>query len=262
MSTFKQQYSRFLRKYYDKTSRPVWPPSLPGVSLGDFGHVIDDIFVPEGNIRNLGLNFISIDDSDPDNLSIVTGEESTIDLKFSGETNAKLPSIPQGKAGIGFNFGKKGAFVLEAEKSYVPRIGNLAELGEAIKKLKDEKKWDTEWRVVTSLIQVESARFFLSQSSNSSVELTFEGVLTPSISELGKAGADVKITAKRNAVFVLNPSGAMTPIVHLHRLKGKLLGGSDFEPFKITTAAAAAPPKVEFSLEPDISVELNIDEIR
>lgn len=255
MPSARKNYSRFVKKYYAKGSYPLWPISQPAVSLGTIGYITDGVFQMNGHLSNFDIAMDIQEDTAPASQALISTSEVNVTVKASGETNVDLPSIPQAKAGLGFEFAKKGAFIFAAETVYEPRINNLQEIGEKIKALRAAGKWDSSWRVVTSLVRTPVCRMFIARSSNAKIELSLEGNAFPSVSELGKAGITVQVETSSNNIFVLNPAIEVTPFLQVHKLRRKFLGlGGGFH------AETLSNMNPEFEFELDTDLELNLEE--
>jgi hypothetical protein len=61
MASLASTYCRSLRRHF-KVRHAAWPPGAP-IDLGDFGPLKDgQVFVPVGNVRDLGMQFEAVQD--------------------------------------------------------------------------------------------------------------------------------------------------------------------------------------------------------
>jgi len=178
----------------------------------------DDIFIARGNIRELGVGYNIDQDTIPSTLELNASKGVAITTKVKGVTNADLPHIPQASVGIGIQFKAEGSFLIAAEKVYEDRIKNPGALEKKLISLKDQGKWDSSLRIVTGVLRMPVATILISQASDTKLELSIDGTLTPSIKELGKVGITANFHFESTAVMKYAPARNAVPIIQLHRL--------------------------------------------
>jgi len=255
----RRNYGRFIKRYYDKFSTPIWPPDMPVVELGAYGVKVEGTFFPLGNISDLGITVAVTEDSSPSTFSLITSDSIKVQAKVSGATNVNMPSVPQISAGLSFDFEKEGGFVFSSEETYSPRLSNLPEIESQVRALREVGSWDTSWHIVVSHVFTPSAQLLIALKRASKVEGSLEGTLTPSISELGKAAVNFSVSENTNNVLVRKLQN-VSPIVQLYRLRGStFIGPGVFGPSRYT-AGSGQLPAMDYLLSPDSEVELSAQE--
>jgi hypothetical protein len=178
----------------------------------------DDVFVSSGNIADLGVKYDIDKDTIPSALEISASKGVAIATKFEGETNANLPHIPEASVGLGIEFKSEGSFIITADEVYEDRIANPGALEVQLRQLRERGKWDSSYRIVTGVLRMPVAKIIISQASNTKLELSLDGTLTPSIKELGKATVNASFHWESTATAKYVPARNAVPIIQLHRL--------------------------------------------
>jgi hypothetical protein len=92
-----------------------------------------------------------------------------------------------------------------------------------LRQLRKEGKWDSKYRIVTGVLRMPVAKIIISQASDTKLELSLEGALTPSIKELGKLSVNANFHWESTATMKYVPARDAVPIVQLHRLAPSFL---------------------------------------
>ncbi|MEB2310013.1 MAG: hypothetical protein OZ917_12055 [Candidatus Brocadiaceae bacterium] len=111
--SLKSKYARQVRWTFGSGYHAAWYPDTPH-AIGDYGRMEDGVFVKYGTLRNLGVQYDIDNDTIPSALDINASQGVAITAKASGETNAKLPHIPEASAGLGIDFKSEGSFIISA----------------------------------------------------------------------------------------------------------------------------------------------------
>lgn len=158
----------------------VWLPNTK-VELGDIGTVKDSMFHRIANIRAYGVEFeVSTGNKQPSKQQITSSGVRTVAVSIA----ADVPAIGvDGK--IKLSFENENDFYLEYCGSQVDQIDNIVELGNDIKKLREQKKWERQWVVVTEVEKVDQSRIFISKSKQKGVEPGIEGSIELLNAEIG-----------------------------------------------------------------------------
>lgn len=215
--SLRSKYARQVRRTFGSGYHAAWYPDTPH-AIGAYGRMEDDVFFAYGNIRDLGVQYDIDQDTIPSALEVNMSEGVVITTKIAGRTNAHLPHIPRASAGLGIEFKAEGSFVIAAEQVYEDRIMNPGALEAQLRTLREQGRWDSSFRIVTGVLRMPVATILISQASNTKLELSLEGTLTPSIKELGKADVTANFHWESSAVMKYAPARNAVPIVQLHRL--------------------------------------------
>lgn len=209
-----------LKYYYAQ-----WLPNAK-IDLGTVGELENKCFFrPVSTLAALGIDFSStrdvLEDPDPTPFNLVSASGVIMETKIAGELSSTLKAIAVGKAGIGIEFSKEGAFVVIAKEAYEPRIQNLARLEKDIFQAYQDGRWKRNYVLVSSLVKSPYADIIISQSSQASVELEVGGGIQLPQVELGNV--EISFSVKRQSGTILNMlnSKNVTPIFQLSGLKRK-----------------------------------------
>jgi len=239
-----------LRHTFGSGYHAAWFPDTPH-EIGAYGYLEDDVFVARGNIRDLKIQFEIDIDNIPSALELNSNQGVSFAVKAKGETNPDLPHIPKASAGLGIGFKSDGSFVMAAEEVYEDRIKNPGALEAQLIQLYNDGIWKSGYRIVTAILRMPIATILISQSKDTKIELSLEGTLTPAVKELGKANVAVSINWESSAVMKYAPARNAMPIIHLSRLKKRLLAfGPRLRTFSMERADSIGA-EVAWTLVPD-----------
>jgi len=213
-----------------------------GTLEGDFwGN--DYLFRPFTSLNDLGIPFspetdIKRDD-DASRLEVTSTSGVEFITKTTFEVSTGLPNIPEGKAGLGYEFSEEGAYVLKANEVYEPRIRNVAALEPKIMEAYERGKWKLNYAAVYSVMQTEYADMLISQSTSSKIELEAKGDAAIGQVELGNA--NVQFAVKRESGSIVNMLGSknVTPLFKLIGIKTRWYDIDEFGLLKIQMSSNA-----------------------
>lgn len=215
--SLRSKYAREVLGTFGSGYHANWFPDTRCL-LGTYGRIEDDVLIAYGNLRDLGINYDIDKDAIPSALAINGSRNVSVTSKLQGSANADLPHIPQASVGLGMEFGSEGSFAIAAEEVYEDRIANPGALTDQLIKVRDQGKWDSDYRIVTGFLRMPVATILIAQADKTKVELSLEGTLTPSIKELGKATVSTKILWESSGLMKYTPAHDAVPIIQLHRL--------------------------------------------
>lgn len=215
--SLRSKYAKQVRSTFGSGYHAAWYPDTPH-AIGAYGRMEDDVFISYGNVAELGVKYDINRDTIPSALEVNASKGVAITTKFQGETNANLPHIPQASVGLGIEFKSEGSFVITADEVYEDRVANPGALETQLRQLREEGNWDSAYRIVTGVLRMPVAKIIISQASDTKLELSLEGTLTPSIKELGKVSVNANFHWESTATMKYAPARDAVPIVQLHRL--------------------------------------------
>ncbi|HNS19076.1 MAG TPA: hypothetical protein PKH24_01180 [Sedimentisphaerales bacterium] len=215
--SLRSKYAKQVRNTFGGGYHAAWYPDTPH-AIGAYGRMDDDVFVSYGNVSELGVKYDINRDTIPSALEVSASNGVAIATKFKGETNAKLPHIPEASAGLGIEFKSEGSFIISAGEVYEDRIANPGALETQLRRLREQGQWDSSYRVVTGVLRMPVAKIIIAQASDTKLEISLEGTLTPSIKELGKVEVSASFHWESTATMKYNPARDAVPIIQLHRL--------------------------------------------
>lgn len=204
-----------------KKLKNYWAAWLPNskFNLGDVGTLDGNIFKKFSSLEALKINFDVEKGNSPSPIDYVSESGVSMFLKVAGQTNSTLPNIPQAQAGIGVEFGTKGAFVVQASETYEHSIRDILSLENSIIDAYTDGSWDKHWFVIVKLIEAPVATFLISNSSQSKIELSIEGNLSSGLAQLGKAETQCSITAQQGDILKIIGARNVSPLFQLARIK-------------------------------------------
>jgi hypothetical protein len=206
MATPQQVYVNGIKKqlnnYYG-----AWLPSTR-FELGDVGLVKDNLFNKVTSLENLGISFKESRASDSTKIEYVSESGVSRVIKAAGQLNPNLPNIPEGQAGIGIEFSKEGAFIIQAEESYEPFIEDLVKLEKDISQVYQEGNWKSRWVVI-------------SNTSQSKIELSAEGDVALQGISLGNTQAKFAVRAETGNVLKFIDAENITPFFKLLQIAAR-----------------------------------------
>lgn len=231
MATIPELYCKGVRQQ-SKLYFAAWLPNTV-LKLGTVGVLHDRYFFdPKSSLAKMGFDF---DPENPDHIEkdldaspvkLSSGRTSKQTFKVSGEVSTTAPHIPQAKAGISLEFGAEGAFVIEAEATYEPRIKDIFALERWILQQYRAGAWQRDWAVITSLVVAPHASIVVSQSRSSKVELMASGDANVGTVELGNAGIEFQSVHTQGTVLNMANSTNVAPLFKLVGLKRKWVLGA------------------------------------
>ena len=221
-----------------------WLPNSP-LSLGVVGILEDGYFFrPKTTLADLGIPFDPVNDIEPDDsptpLNLFSNKGVTMSVKLEGEVNPKIPSIPQGKAGLSLEFELEGGFVIKAPETFEPRIRDITRFEREILKAYLEKRWNRNYSVIFSLVSAPYADIVVSQASNSKLELQAEGKGEVGNVELGNVKLQLMVKSQSGSVLNMLGSKDVYPAFQLMGLKRRLFKSPSVGLLKMLTPKALA----------------------
>jgi hypothetical protein len=199
----------------------AWLPSEK-LKLGDVGILDGRLFTRVTSLSDLGITFKERPDTDSTPIDYVSDSGVTMYFKAAGEASAALPSVPQGKAGIGVDFSATGAFVLKAAESYEPTMDNIVQVEKDVIKAYKAGRWKSEWAVIVRLIRTPVATIMISNSSASKIEFSAEADLALGTTvDLGRANLDFGVRMQKGDIIKFPQAKNLTPLFQLARVKSK-----------------------------------------
>jgi hypothetical protein len=204
-----------LGKYY-----AAWFPNEE-LKLGDIGILEENCFTRWTSLEALGISFEVRSDNSSTPINYTSGSDVSMDFQISGQVNPMVPSIPNGKAGIGIKFSKEGAFIIQAAESYESSIENKEKLDEDIRQAFKDGKWKSKWVVINSIVSTPCATILISNSSESKIDLYAKAKIPTNIINLGDAKIEFSISSQSGDIMQFLNAKNLTPIFQLMQMSAK-----------------------------------------
>lgn len=219
MATPQKIYVNGIKKQL-KNFYAAWLPSTR-FKLGDVGTLNGNLFEKVTSLDNLGISFKESRDRDSTKIEFVSESGVSRIIKAAGQFNPNLPNIPESQAGIGIEFSKQGAFIIEAEESYEPFIDDLVKLEKDIRQVYQDGNWKSGWVVITRLIHTPNATIMISNSSQSKIELSVEGDVSLQGMSLGNTQGKFAVRAETGHILKLIDAKNITPFFQVLQIAAR-----------------------------------------
>jgi hypothetical protein len=203
--------------HHASTYVAAWLPNI-NVKLGDVGQLKGELFSVETTLDMLGIPFTVRKGAKPVDFDYKSG--ISVKVKAAGNVAAGT-TLPQAKAGISIQFDKEGAFLFQAAGCMVDQIENKAAVGNGVRELLEKKKWQPDWVVVDTVVRVDVATIFVSNSRSAALDLTAETAVTAA--NLADLKAGLSMNYQRGEVFRFIASEGLTPLFMLSGLKQSII---------------------------------------
>jgi hypothetical protein len=167
------------------------------------------------SLKDVGIPFDVLADENASALDIVSGEGASMTFKAAGQTSQALPNIPVASAGVSVDFGREGAFVIQAEDVHEPSIKNIVKLQHDILEAYKLGKWQLGWKVVVKLTRTSNAVILVSQSAHAKVEISASGDVPVGSFKLTDASVKLALAHSSGDVVHVDRGQEVTPLFQL-----------------------------------------------
>lgn len=249
-------YANSVRKN-QKVLYGVWEPGLP-VHLGDYGTMVGNIFVPQGNLsdikemKNVKIN-IRTDDT-KDEKFFISQKGVQFDLKPKG--SAPVQGIPV-NASIDINFTKENSIFFNAAECHFEMIENKFQIGQKLLELhkNNPAKWKREFVLVTDRVVAKRGLILISTSNDYAV--SFEADAKFPVIDLANAALGLKLKSQRSSGYKYVTEEGLIPLIGLSKIQPPFLWfGDDFKPLtanydKMILESMIDSPEIQTENSPD-----------
>jgi hypothetical protein len=121
------------------------------------------------------------------------------------------------EAEVVVEFEREGAFVFQAENCVQYEIEDKVALARSIADALDRNEWDSNWSVVDSVVQADSATILVANSRNARVELSAASRLPEVIEKLADLQLGLQVRAQRGDVTRFLAEKGLVPLFKLSR---------------------------------------------
>jgi len=200
----------------------AWLPGTP-FSLGDIGILKGKEFTKIGNIEEHGINFeIEFDDT-PSDLEYASKGGVSITTKLSGAIASEGSSISNIDAGISANFSQENSILFKANNTRTPSIKNQIKLGEEILELYKKGKWNTDWAVITELVESESASILISSSKEAKIDLKVTGDIGSKQLDIADAELNFQLSFSKDLSTKIIAQEGLTPLFKVSKVRNRFI---------------------------------------
>ena len=199
---------------------PTWLPNSK-LQLGDVGVLRGEGFRQMTTLKELGVPFITRRGAAPLDFSYTSASGVALQVKAKGAV-APGTTLPAAKAGVEVKFSKQGAFIFQAAGNRVHEIENKATVGQAVIRLYEQGRWESDWSVVDTVVEASAATILVANSGGAALELAADAPLDAA----GLARLDIGLVVNSQSGDMIHFVAAqgLTPLYRLSRAKSSLLG--------------------------------------
>lgn len=196
----------------------AWLPSSI-FSVGDYGVIEHNCFTRLGNIsdaENLNISFTAGEKSPLANLTYTSTGVRTSSFDLSADLIAQ-----DLKAGLKIEFSSENSCFLSLAQCSTQAISNIDFVSLEILNLRERKKWDDEWAVVTEVIEAGKSLIYISKGHGGEVSLALKGIDIQQF--IKEVNVEFKIVGVNNIGTHIEGEKGLTPIFKLFKVQKKLL---------------------------------------
>ncbi len=259
MSNIANLYTDELKKHF-KVLYANWIPGSP-LELGDYGILDRNIFIPLGKLKSdfpeFNGNVIQvIADDTKDQAEFKSEGGVEVNLLAKGSLNTA--GIPLIKAALEIKFTSENCIFFNAAECTTTRIANKNKIGEILKKLHKDGKWQKKFCVVTDLVQAGKTIIAVSKGNNSGISFEAD---SPAIEKINLADASIKLnlTSERSIGYKVDAQDGLYILLGLSKIKNVFPWWKDnFSPEKLLMTEA-----IQYRIEnsPEIKTEETAEEL-
>lgn len=209
----------------------VWEPGFP-VELGDFGVMNGNIFVHQGNIKDIEeLKDFEIKkriDDTVDEKFFTSKSGVQFELKPKMKSETELTSI---NASLEISFTKEKSVFFNAAGCQFEMIENKFEIGQKLVELykQNSNRWKREFVLVTDRVIAKRALILISTSRDYSIK--FEADSNLPMIDLASASLGLNMTSQKSSGYKVVTEEGLIPLIGLSKIQSSFLWfGDDFKP--------------------------------
>ena len=224
--------------------RPLFANWEPGgrVELGDYGFLEDNVFVYQGNVKDIGIKFKIRKDDTGDRKSFAS--QGTTQTNLSAGASGDVNSVAKVNAEMEIKFSSEKAVFFNALDCKTDMIRDKAKLGEKLLELYKENKWKRSYVVVTDVVHSGATTIVISGSNDASICFQAD----TEVKELDLADANLKfhISSQKNIGYKVVGESGLVPLIGFSKIQNKFLWwGKEFNTFSTKSMSPSFIDKVE-----------------
>lgn len=245
MSSSADSYSNGIYKLCH-ARRAAWPPNTK-LRLGDIGLLEGNLFQYRTNLDSMG---IYIESNRPGYLLDEMNHSSGYNYKLNASISGQ--AIAAGSVGMGaeaeISFDSSGAFVFQAIGCREYEIANKDKLANEIRNLYKEGRWNPDWVVIETLMEVEKATIIVANSEGAHLKISATGGFPAGNVPLVRAQGVLSVTSQSGDYTAYFAAQGLTPMFRLFRVKRSWLEiiKDIFSPKFVPVTEATLPEALDF----------------
>lgn len=204
----------------------TWLPTVP-LKLGTVGTIEGEVFVPRFSIeqiREVEIPFSTVTDRTKDRIQYQSSKGVAVEIKFSGEVDAKYAHVPEAKAGFNVSFSGKSGVLFAAIDCCEDRIADQRGLARAILELQKMGEWRTKYVVVTHLVRARACTIFLASSAGAHVSIALEADIRAGTMDIANVELGPSVVFSKDMQTQIVAQQGLTPLFRGAKVKRGLTG--------------------------------------
>ncbi len=196
--------------------RATWSPGSP-MKLGDVGTIQDGVFVQESSLENVGITNATVESGESFNQFNYTSE-SGVSISTKAKGSAVLPGsqLTVEDAGFSIDLSNEKSVIFRTSKPTESKITNIANIRENIQELYQKGKWQRDWLVISSVIEVEAATIIVSGGKKGHLDISAKGKAEVANSDIVNLDAGLEIKWSRDVAINIVAQQGATPLYRVH----------------------------------------------
>lgn len=196
--------------------RATWSPGSP-MKLGDVGTLEKGVFVQESSLENLGINIMQTASGESFNQFNYTSDTGvSINTKAKGSAELPGSQLSVDEAGFSIDLSGEKAVIFKTGKPTEHKITNIDNIRELIKELYQKGKWQRNWVLITSVIEVEAATIIVSGGKKGHLDISAKGNADVAEHDLVNLDAGLEIKWSKDVSINIVAQQGATPLYRAH----------------------------------------------
>ena len=205
--------------------RATWAPTRK-MQIGSFGTFNNHRWTEEGSLINdYKLNLRISKDYSESSLEFTSGNGTSILFKAAGETAKGFEALTDAEAGAVVNFTKENSIVFKANGITHHQLTNKAVLAKKIYELSQSGLWETEYLIVSEVLETKTVTILVSGEANSKIELFAEATLGSIEFDIADASLGLEVVKGKNIAVKVLAESSLTPLYQVVKLKKGFFSG-------------------------------------
>lgn len=213
---------QYTRELYEKLSYlATWLPGVP-LRVGDIGVMRDGHVQRVSSLDNLRIAFAVRRDHASAQLDYASRGAVSVAFKAAGAIPPDGSVLPEASAGVVIQMSRENSVLFQALGASFPSIEDQLGLEREIRLRHAGGGWDTDWFVVTEVLQARAATILIASSSDARLELSARGSLSPANISVADVEAGFEIAHVRGMHTRIVACEGLTPLFRAKRLRKRL----------------------------------------
>jgi hypothetical protein len=193
---------------------PTWLPGDP-ITLGSFGRIERGQFVADGQLSNLGIELVPVEQTQDQ----IIKKQRGMKLNAASQTTAKAGWL-DAELGVEFEVAREHAWAFAARGMRKLEIGNIFEVRRAVLEAFKAGDWQRKWLLISELRRVDHLTVLVARSKHARGKIRAKGQIAEPYDILLQEEASFELSTED--VFSVPGIKRSTPLYGCRKLKGLL----------------------------------------